>query len=112
MEFSEEDFSLDYEVAAVGAGLEGGFVHTRELRPVKYNEAGTILMKADANNASGNKKNTYFRSGVGKLLHMTRWSHPEIQNAVRELTRHGNASVPAHDKAMHRTMEYCISTPN
>ena len=54
MEFSEEDFSLDYEVAAVGAGLEGGFVHTRELRPVKYNEAGTILMKADANNASGN----------------------------------------------------------
>ena len=75
-------------------------------------EAETILMKADANNASGNKKNTYFRSGVGKLLHMTRWSHPEIQNAVRELTRHGNASVPAHDKAMHRTMEYCISTPN
>ena len=43
---------------------------------------------------------------------MTRWSRPEIQNAVRELTRHGNESVPAQEKAMHRAMEHCMCTPN
>ena len=37
---------------------------------------------------------------------MARWSRPEIQNSVRELTRHGNDSVDAHEKVMHRNKEY------
>jgi Reverse transcriptase (RNA-dependent DNA polymerase) len=39
-------------------------------------ESKTILSKA---------KHTYFCSGVGKLLHLTKWSHPEIMNAVCDL---------------------------
>ena len=68
-------------------------------------------MKADKNDAVGKKEHTYYRSGVGKLLHMARWSRPEVQNAVRELARQGSAPVPAHIKALHRTMEYCVATP-
>ena len=39
MEFSDEDICVDYEIGAVGAGLGDGFVHTRELKPMKYDEA-------------------------------------------------------------------------
>jgi hypothetical protein len=51
-----------------------------------------------------------YRSGVGKLLHMMRWSRPKILNATRELSRHMPGASLAHAKAMHRTMKYCIGT--
>jgi hypothetical protein len=30
--------------------------------------------------------NTYFRSGIGKLMHMRRWSRSELANALRDLS--------------------------
>ena len=43
-------------------------------KPLTPAEAGSVLMKAAKNDAVGKKQHTYFRSGVGKLLHMARWS--------------------------------------
>jgi hypothetical protein len=31
---------------------------------------------------------TYYRSGVGKLIHLVRWTRPECWNPVRDLTRY------------------------
>ena len=39
-----------------------------------------------------------------------RWSRPDICNAVRDLSRHGQKSNKAHLKAMKRCMKYCIQT--
>ena len=75
-------------------------------------EAGSVLVKSAPEDVVQGKQHTYFRSGVGKMLHMMRWSRPEVQNAVRELTRQGSAPTKAHIKAMHRAMEYCVGTPN
>ena len=55
---------------------------------------------------------TKYRSGVGKLLHMMRWSRPDIWNSVRELSRRMSKCNKAHIKAMHRVMKYCSETPN
>ena len=52
-----------------------------------------------------------YRSGVGKLLHMMKWSHLEISNAVRELSRFMKMAMLAHMKAMKRVMSYIITTP-
>ena len=38
-------------------------------KPLTPAEAGNVLMKADKKDAVGKKQHTYFRSGVGKLLH-------------------------------------------
>jgi hypothetical protein len=65
-------------------------------------ESETILSKA---------KHTYFCSGVGKLLHLMKWSHPEIMNAVRDLTRFATKVGEPHIKAMHQVMKYCVDTP-
>jgi len=58
------------------------------------------------------KEQTYFRSGVSKLLHIMRWSRPEVYNAVHDLSRHIKANTAVHVKAVHRVMKYCVSTPN
>jgi hypothetical protein len=53
-----------------------------------------------------------YRKGVGKLLHLTRWTRPEIMNAVRELSRYMTRALMAHWKAMYRVMAYCVATPS
>eukprot|EP00957_Ditylum_brightwellii_P147724 11249541-Ditylum_brightwellii.AAC.1 len=44
---------------------------------------------------------------------MMRWSHPDVLNSLRELSRFmsRNGAVPAHTMAMHRVMHFCVSTP-
>eukprot|EP00957_Ditylum_brightwellii_P121610 9274004-Ditylum_brightwellii.AAC.1 len=39
MEFAAEDYKIDFEVAGVGVGVEGGFVNTHGLRAMKLDEA-------------------------------------------------------------------------
>ena len=73
---------------------------------------GNILTKGDPNLTVGAKLHSYFRSGVGKLLHHTRYTRPEISNAVRDAARHMQAPNDSHIKAMHRIMQYCRDTPD
>ena len=75
-------------------------------------EPGKVLMKCEEGTELNSKGKKTYSTGVGKLLHMMRWSRPEIYNAVRELSRFmTNGASKAHTKAMHRVMEYCVTTP-
>ncbi len=51
-------------------------------------------------------------SGVGKLLHLMKWSKPEITNCVCELSRFVSSLLGAHVQAMHQAMKFCDGTPN
>lgn len=57
-------------------------------------------------------RRTYYRSGVGKLMHLRRWSRPDMANAVRDLSRYNTNGSEDHINAMHRAMRYAMSTPN
>jgi len=71
-------------------------------------EQGSVLMKGDKLSMSEQRK---YRSGVGKLLYLMRWSRPEIMNSVRELSRFMQEASKAHLTAMYRVMKYCVGTP-
>jgi hypothetical protein len=72
---------------------------------------GGVLRRGDPkDNISDTEQSTY-RSGVGKLLHMMKWTRPEIQNAVRELSRYMAGATRAHMNEMYRAMRYCVTTP-
>jgi hypothetical protein len=72
-------------------------------------EQGKVLMKCDQGTELGGKEQTKHRSGVGKLLHMMRWSRPEIYNALRELLIFMTVGASyVYMKAMKRVMEYCV----
>jgi hypothetical protein len=41
-------------------------------------EPGSVLVKWEEENGLMNTLQTVYHSGMGKLLHMMRWSHPEL----------------------------------
>jgi hypothetical protein len=71
---------------------------------------GEHLVKGDEGTNIDAKLQAHYRTGVGKLLHMMRWTRPEIQNAVRELSKYMSGATLVHYKAMHRVMGYCVAT--
>ena len=74
--------------------------------PMTPAEPGLVLMKArDAEMVDGTEQSMYW-SGVGKLIHMMKWSRPDVLNAVRDLTWHMSKATLCHIKAMKRVMTY------
>ena len=71
---------------------------------------GTVLQPTEIK--LNDEMQSKFRSGVGKLLYLCRWSRPEICNPVRELSRYMTGAGMMHLKAMYRVMNYCVATPN
>jgi hypothetical protein len=69
---------------------------------------GDALVKAKPEDCVDPDELFTYRKGTGKLLHMMRWSRPEILNSVRELSRYMSGASKAHVKAMYRAMKYCI----
>ena len=53
-----------------------------------------------------------YRSAVGKLIHLMKWSRPDILNATRDLSRFMMKPSYANLKAVNRLMSYCLKTPN
>ena len=74
--------------------------------------AGQVLLRGHdpADNVNDEQQKT-FRSGIGKLLHLTAKSRPEIANSVREISKFMDGAVPAHINAMYHIMRYVIATP-
>jgi hypothetical protein len=72
--------------------------------------AGEVLRKGDEKDFVSLENMSKYRSGTGKLLHLTKWSRPDMKNAVRELTRFMMRTLGAHEVALKRAMEYCVST--
>jgi hypothetical protein len=70
---------------------------------------GSTLQLVEDGETIGKEEQSKYRSGVGKLLHMMRWSRPDILNAVRETSRFMGEANPAHEKAMLRILKYCTN---
>ena len=51
-----------------------------------------------------------FRSGVGQLLYLTKYSRPDIANSVRVLTRHVKKPSRAAFKEMKRLIKFVLDT--
>ena len=58
------------------------------------------------------EEHSKYRTGTGKLLHVTRWSRPDIWNATRELTRAVKDPDRIHYLAILKCMKYYIRTKN
>ena len=50
------------------------------------------------------------RSGVGLLLHLVKWSRPDIANATRELAKHMMKASPAAKKELLRVIKCVLDT--
>jgi hypothetical protein len=73
---------------------------------------GEVLHRGDPGSEISKSEHQKYRTGVGKLLHVMKWTRPDVLNAVRELSRFVSNPTEAHKKAMLRVMKYCVETPN
>ena len=74
--------------------------------------AGSVLSpEVTDEEALGDKEHGEYRTAVGKLLHVCRWSRPEIWNAIRELTRAVQKPGGRHMESAKKVMKYCVDTP-
>ena len=73
-------------------------------------ELGKVLEKCEDGQEVSDKEQSQYRSAVGKVLHMMRWSRPETWNAVRECSRRMSKASSDHMKAVLRLMKYCVDT--
>ena len=52
---------------------------------------------------------TKYRSGIGMLLFLIKYSHPDISNSVRDLSKGNKGANPAHFKKLLRTIRSVLS---
>jgi hypothetical protein len=71
---------------------------------------GQVLTKGQADVRPGEQY--IFRKGVGKLIHLQKWSRPDIINAARDLARFMGCPTKTHMKALDRAMSYIVQTPD
>ena len=86
-------------------------LETHRGNPQTPAEPHSVLNEGDQGLPLTAVQQTDYRKGVGILLHMMRWSRPEILNAVRELSRHMKEACTKHEKQLIRVMKYCVGTP-
>eukprot|EP00804_Cyclotella_cryptica_P007776 CCRYP_001385-RA/>CCRYP_001385-RA protein AED:0.40 eAED:-0.17 QI:0/-1/0/1/-1/1/1/0/271 len=72
---------------------------------------GNILTKCENSPKLSPEKHSRCRTGVGKLLYLTKHSRPDFANAVRELSRHCHDPTEAHWEAMCDCIRYVRGTP-
>ena len=70
---------------------------------------GTHLVKSGMKLCA--EAQTHDHSGVGKLLYLIKWSHPEIANSVRKLTHFMMEAFRNSKKGMERVMQHVLSFP-
>jgi hypothetical protein len=73
-------------------------------------ETGQVLSKGEQGMQMPIERQKKYRSGTGKLLHMMRWSRPDVLNAVRECSKFMSGAWENHMAAMQRIMRYVVNT--
>jgi hypothetical protein len=73
---------------------------------------GQVLASVDTGKLLNKEMAANYRKGVGKLIYLSRWTRPDILNAVRELSRHCKSPSEIHYEAMIKCMSYCVATGN
>ncbi len=69
--------------------------------PITPAVPGDVLRHGDPESAVDMNEQRIYRSGTGKLLHMMKWSQPDILNPVRDLSRFMKEGSGAHMAAMY-----------
>ena len=87
---------------------DGGPNHRAPTTPA---QPGSVLQfDKDKQVALSDQRQSTYRSGVGILLHMMRWSRPDTLNAVRETSCFMQKAGEDCKKALKRIMNYIVST--
>jgi hypothetical protein len=110
IEYNHEDRKMRITQPVLLQSFRDEFSLTAEDKP-RTPSVPLKTLQRSAPQVEGERR-TYYRSGVGKLMHLRQWSRPEMANALRDLSRYNTNGSEEHLNAMHRAMKYAIAKPN
>ena len=91
---------LDHSVKFTQPVLLQNFTEEFEITNANHEtptSAGEVMRKGEEEDLVSNENMSKYRSVGGKLLHLTKWSRPDMQNVVQELTRFMVQTLGAHE---------------
>ena len=81
----------------------------KQMMPAELNT--TVLKRPESGKILANKGQSKYWSGIGKRMHMMRWSRLDIYKATQDCTRHMKLAGRTHYNAMVCIMDYYVTTP-
>ena len=82
-----------------------------EKKQVTLAEPNTVLRRPESGGILANKDQSKYQPGIGKMMHMMRWSRLDIYNATHDCARHVTLARKTHYNAMLSIMDYYVTTP-
>ena len=70
----------------------------------------TIIKTAEIEEVASKVPHRLFRSGVGMLLYLVKYSRPDIANSVREIAKMMDGPTEQQMKSLFRLIKYVIDT--
>ena len=83
-------------------------LQTHRGNPETPAEPHSVLNEGDQGEPLRDTQQSNYWKGTGRLLHMMRWSRPEVLNSVREISRHLKDGTKKQYKQMIRVIKYCV----
>ena len=71
---------------------------------------GRLLKPSERDSTLDESRQSRYRSGVGLLLYLVKWSRPDIANATRELAKLMTKATEAAEKELLRVIKYVLDT--
>ena len=93
--------------------LERTFGEIVNKLPVYKTPSGTgfkVERCVDVNERISEEKQSMYRSGIGMLLFLVKFSRPDISNSVRELSKANDGATEKHYRGLLRTIKYVLDT--
>jgi hypothetical protein len=87
-------------------------INNAKIPETPFSPGQVIIRPKSDNEKIEERKQKLFRSGVGMLLYLVKYSRPDIANGVRELSKVMDGATPAHYKCLLRMIHFVIVTRN
>ena len=86
----------------------------RELkkREMPFGTNNRVIRPSSDEQLISKEEQTRYRSGIGMLLYLVKYSRPDLSNAVRELSKVNDGATNDHVKSLLRVIKFAIDTKN
>ena len=81
-------------------------------RDMPFGTNNRIVRPGEGEKLITKNEQTKYRSGIGMLLYLVKFSRPDLSNAVRELSKVNDGATAEHVKDLLRVIKFAIDTKN
>ena len=81
-------------------------------RDMPFGTNSRVVRPGEGEELITKEEQTKYRSGIGMLLYLVKFSRPDISNAVRELSKVNDGATADHVKTLLRVIKFAIDTKN